>query len=372
MDTHRCKSLVLIFLFVSLFAFSQNQVKSIVSIKDDNFYINGKPTYAGMVWKGNRIEGLLLNSRMVQGIFDDINPATRELFIYPDTKKWDAERNTNEFVQAMEQWRQNGLLAVTVNLQGGSPTGYGNKDWINSAFDKQGSLKDDYMRRLNKILKRADDLGMVIILGYFYQGQDQNLQDEKAVINAVDNATDWLLEKGYRNVLVEINNECNVPYDHDILRPARVHELINRVKSKQRNGNRLLVSTSYSGGSIPLQNVVEVSDFLLLHGNGVSDPDRIVKMVEETRKVKGYRVMPVLFNEDDHYDFEKPKNNFAAAVKEHVSWGFFDYRRKDESFNEGYQSVPVDWQIRSTRKKDFFAMVKEMTSNQHRNADLGN
>lgn len=33
--------------------------------------------------------GLLSNSRMVQGIFDDLNPATRDQFQYADTKKWD-------------------------------------------------------------------------------------------------------------------------------------------------------------------------------------------------------------------------------------------------------------------------------------------
>lgn len=364
---HHYKFLSPLFLFVGLCAFAQSNVKTVVSISGDDFYINGKPSYDGAVWNNNKIEGLLFNSRMVQGIFDDVNPTTRELFIYPDTKKWDPDRNTNEFVQAMEEWYRYGLLAITINLQGGSPTGYGNKDWVNSAFDKAGNLKKDYMLRLNKILKRADDLGMVIILGYFYQGQDQNLQDEKAVINAVDNATDWILGKGYRNVLIEINNECNVPYDHDILRPARVHELISRVKRIQKNGHRLLVSTSYSGGFIPLQNVVEVSDFLLLHGNGVTDPDRITKMVAETRNVRGYRVMPILFNEDDHYDFEKPTNNLVNATKQHVSWGFFDYRRKDEPFSEGYQSVPVDWGIHSTRKKDFFALVKQMTNGQQKN-----
>ncbi len=50
--------------------------RTAVSIKGDMFYINGKPTYAGRKWKGHKIEGLLLNSRMVQGIFDDLNPET--------------------------------------------------------------------------------------------------------------------------------------------------------------------------------------------------------------------------------------------------------------------------------------------------------
>jgi hypothetical protein len=39
-----------------------------------------------------RIEGLLMNSRMVQGIFDDLNPATRDMWVYPDTQRWDPDR----------------------------------------------------------------------------------------------------------------------------------------------------------------------------------------------------------------------------------------------------------------------------------------
>ena len=36
---------------------------------------------------------------------------------------------------------------------------------------------------------------------------------------------------GWRHVLVEVNNETNVRYDHAILKPDRVHELIARVKA---------------------------------------------------------------------------------------------------------------------------------------------
>ena len=51
--------------------------KTTVSIEGDKFFINGKPTYEGRTWKGKKIEGLMMNSRMVQGIFDDFNPETR-------------------------------------------------------------------------------------------------------------------------------------------------------------------------------------------------------------------------------------------------------------------------------------------------------
>jgi hypothetical protein len=143
-----------------------------VSIHGEQFWINGRPTYPERVWSGHRIEGMLLNSRMVQGIFDDLNPATRANWAYPETNVWDAERNTREFVEAMPDWRRHGLLAFTINLQGGSPYGYSQQQpWHNSAIAENGELRPEYMHRLERILNRADELGMVVILGIFYFGQ---------------------------------------------------------------------------------------------------------------------------------------------------------------------------------------------------------
>lgn len=336
--------------------------KTVVSIEGEKFMINGKPTYKGKSWQGYTIEGLLLNSRMVQGIFDDKNPVTAERWKYPDTQKWDPDRNTNEFVKAMDEWYTKGLISFTINLQGGSPVGYGRIDCINTAINPDGGLDKIHMARLEKILNRADEKGMVVILGIFYFGQDQNVKDETAVTKAVENTIDWLFEKNFRNVIIEINNECNVKaYEHDILKPQRVHELITLAKSKEKNGYRYLVGTSYGGGTVPLENVVAVSDFLLIHGNGVDNPARITEMVKETRAVKGYKPMPIINNEDDHFDFDKSSNNFVEAIKVYSSWGYFDYRMKDEAFDDGYQSVPVNWGISSQRKKAFFNKLEEIT-----------
>ncbi len=338
--------------------------RTIVTIEDERFLINGKPTYAGRTWKGHKIEGLLLNARMVQGVFDDLNPETAGRWAYPDTGLWDPERNTREFLAAMPMWRRHGLLAFTINFQGGSPEGYSQQQpWINSAFRPDGTLRPKYLSRMEQVIDLADQLGMVVILGYFYFGQDQHLEDEAAVIRAVDNATRWVLGNGWRNVIIEIDNECNVAaYDHEILKPGRVHELIERVKSTAGDGYRLYVSTSYGGNAIPRENVVRAADFLLIHGNGVSDPKRIGEMVRLTRKVAGYSPKPILFNEDDHFDFDKPANNFVAAVSEYAGWGYFDFRMRGEtSFDEGFQSVPVNWTISSDRKAGFFNLLAEIT-----------
>jgi hypothetical protein len=334
-----------------------------VALREDASLINEQPTYPGRTWNGFRIEGLLMNARLVQGVFDDRNPDTVARWAYPDTGRWDPERNTREFVAAMPEWRRHGLLGFTINLQGGSPQGYSrDQPWENSAITAEGSLRADYLGRLNAILNRANDLGMAVILGLFYFGQDQRLRDETAVLRAVDNATDWVLAGNWQNVLIEINNECNVRYDHEILRPQRVHELIERVQRRSTAADhRLLVSTSYGGGTIPGENVVRTGDFLLLHGNGVSEPARIADMVRRTRAVPGYTPKPILFNEDDHFDFERPINNCIAAVSEYASWGYFDFRMNNESFDEGYQSVPVNWSISSERKRGFFRLLAEIT-----------
>ena len=96
-----------------------------------------------------------------------------------------------------------------------------------------------------------------------------------------------------------------------------------------------------------------------MHGNGVSDPRRIAEMVRQARKVDGYRAMPILINEDDHFRFEEPENNMLAALSEYASWGYFDPGRSD--YVDGYQCPPVNWGLNTDRKRAFFRQVKEVT-----------
>jgi hypothetical protein len=356
-------------------ASAQQARRTTVTIEGERFLVNGRPTYEGRAWAteyGGRypVEGLLMNARLVQGIFDDVNPRTRGQWGYPDTGRWDADRNTQEFIDAMAAWREHGLLSFVINLQGGCPYGYcRTQPWDNSAFEPDGSLRPAYMARLERVLNRADELGMVPMLGYFYFGQDERLIDEAAVQRAVDNATQWVLQKGYTNVIIEINNECNVSYDHPILQCARVHELIERARRIQHDGRSLYVSTSLGGGAVPPASIVAASDYVLLHGNGVRDHERMVEMIRQVREMPEYRPMPIVNNEDDipwreqEQGWGESGNNFVAAVKNYASWGYFDFRLEPEHrlYNQGFQSVPVNWQITADRKRAFFDLMAEIT-----------
>src|ERR1700754_4316354 len=181
-----------------------------ISIANGGFAINGPPTYAGRAWKGHRIEGRLFNSRMANAIADDENPATRGAWAYADGA-WDAERSTREFIAALPSYRAHGLLAVCINLSGGSPQGYSwNQPWRICGFTPDGTIKFAWAQRLHAVIRACDQLGMVVIRGLFYGRQSGTLKNEAAVIAAVTNTVDWLLQQNATNVLLEIGNEVDL------------------------------------------------------------------------------------------------------------------------------------------------------------------
>ena len=314
-----------------------------VAIEGTAFVVDGVRPY-----HGTAAEGLLLNSRMINAIFDDENSATRGRWGYDDTGRWEAERNVTEFLGAVPSYAARGLKAVTVGLQGGNPVsgsgGSVDHIWHVSAFNADGSLKTAWMDRLDRVIRTCGANGIVVIVSLFYQGQDERLSDEAAVVRATDNVTDWLLSKGYPNVLVEIANESgHGDFDHDILGGSRVDELIRRVQS--RSSGRLKVSASFLGGAIPPDDVIRDGDYVTVHGNGQSSSE-IRSMVDTIRGKNAYKAepKPILFNEDS-----TSMSNMDAAVGKGASWGYHD--------KDGFQIVPVDWTIDSSAKRAFFDKV---------------
>ncbi|HEV7301503.1 MAG TPA: hypothetical protein VGN72_19220 [Tepidisphaeraceae bacterium] len=341
--------------------------RTIVSFAGDAIHINGQPTYAGRTYNGHKIEGLLLNVRLVQATYHDENPETQSWWRYPDGTDFDPDRNTDQFLKMLPEWRAQGMLGFTINLQGGSPRGYStDQPWRNSAFTPTGELKAPYMARIARVIDAADELGMAVILGYFYFGQTRHFIDEAAIERAVDNATDWLLARGDGHVLVEIANECDHWDYPPIIKPPRAVELIKRVQQRSAGklrtpAGRLLASTSFLGQAIPSDDVVGAADYLLIHGNGTKNPDAFRQQIRGTRAHPAYRGQPIVCNEDDHFDFGNPDNNFLVAIGEYCSWGYFDYRFAGEAWVEGYQSVPTDWSTNSERKKGFFKLLSTIT-----------
>src|SRR5262249_16808001 len=155
-----------------------------VAIKKDQWFLNDAVTY-----RGAPAEGRLMNVRMVNAVFED----TRK----PD---FDAEANTDRFLKALPDYLRHGVRAFTINLQGGMP---GSEGAVNSAVDAAGNLRDAYLRRVRRVIETCDRHGAVVILGCYYQRQDQVLRDEHAVRAGVVNVAQWIKGCGFTNVVLE-------------------------------------------------------------------------------------------------------------------------------------------------------------------------
>ncbi|MFW5870333.1 MAG: hypothetical protein ACOCVL_01570 [Candidatus Sumerlaeota bacterium] len=350
-----------------------------LEIQDTQFYIDGEVTYKGREFEGRAIEGLLMNSRMIQALFDDENPETREYWKYPDTGVWDPDRNTDEFCAALPEYRRHGLLAVTVGLQGGGSI-YNDAvypNYINSAFRPDGSLKKPYFDRLLRILEAADKIGMVVIVSYFYVRQIPRIPDDDVVRDIIRQTTQWLLDTGYENILVEVANEGAEWWKRDLFHPDNLPELIAIAKSVDKDGRRLPVSVSTGGGAqIPTDPWLEVEDFTMPHGNGCM-PGELADKIRRIRQRPPYqkRPRPICVNEDSIF-----VENMEAALREYASWGFYCQgygsgykdrmnwrehgREKHYADLSGYQTVPVNWSINTPIKKAFFERLKEITGGQ--------
>ena len=135
-----------------------------------------------------------------------------------------AEANTDRFLDGLTAYRDHGVLAVNLNFQGGHPLN--GKPWIeeghgsagrrldghrgfyhNSAFDADGAIDASHAARLARVIEACDRLGMAVVLQLFYFGQDTVFDDGDGVRAATDRAVDFVCERCYGNVIVEIANE---------------------------------------------------------------------------------------------------------------------------------------------------------------------
>lgn len=346
-----------------------------IGIRGTQFTINGKVTYTaeqGFPSAHPNIAGTLLNVRAVQAVFEDSQypgKGTRQApyatnvmgpvwFDYPDGA-FDPERNVREFVAALPEWRKHGVLAFTINLQGGGPVdgNYGENAPMqphrNMAFEPDGSLRPAYMTRVKRVLETADRLGMVVMVGLFYQGQNarmNELPDDGAIRRGIAEAVRWLKQQPHRNVMIEIQNEVGVRgYKHRMLTPAGAADAL--VMARAEAAGEFPVSVSWVGGMRD-ERALKAADFILFHTNGRT-PEAVHEEIATMRRLGGYD-KPLLINEDGVSTF-----NLRAAADEHVGWGFYD--QGTNNYMDGFQSPPVNWKISSPVKWLFFEQVARLT-----------
>ncbi len=328
-------------------------------------YPNGRPEIAG--------KGILLNVRAVNALFDDDGSYVKDYWSDPRVNPnvgydrglfgtWDPEDNTRRLLIALPSWRAMGVRAITINFQGGGPLypyteeyyGLNIRQMVeNNGFTREGVLKPAFASRAEKIIRRADELGMVVIVGLFYLAQQGKMSNE-AIRQAVHNVSAWIVEKGFRNVLIEIANEnSNDPKWREVLRADYVHELFDIVHSyRYSDGSPLLVSTSllnHTDWSLPRNK--DKADFVLIHLNGKSVEEG-KRIIADVHRYVDYK-KPVMVNEDAGtadggpgvidgityvgWAYPPAIEKFDAAVLCHAGWGYYGQYFK--------QSMPNNWEI---------------------------
>ncbi len=358
-----------------------------VSIDNNKILIDGTPTYKNRSYEGKPIEGLLFNVRAVQATFDDENPATSPLWAYPDTGNWDPERNTAEFLEALPSWRDHGVLGFTINFQGGGgryiPEVY--DTYINSGFTPQGEIKPAYADRIKRVIARADELNMVVIVGFFYWKQFNKFENTQAVWTALENGFQFLKSLRNHNILIELANETDILHKYIQLPMSEFaidqsHRLIEYFKNRYPE---FLISTSYVPVHLQSMNFqvsdeyIRASDFLMPHGNHLK-PDQLEAHIKFLQNHPEFIKCPkpIIINEDS-----TGTPNLEVCWKNYASWGYYDQgyngeprihdiwvpdqgehqRETDVALLSGFQTPPVNWKINTPRKKAFFTRVAEIT-----------
>jgi hypothetical protein len=361
-----------------------------VETQGTSFIINDEPTYAGTL-----CEGMLFNVRTVNATFDDTLGKVDWFHDRGDRAgngnagygEWSspesADANTDRFVEGLKDYLDRGILAVNLCLQGGHPLngmpeieeGHGSagrrpdghRDFYhNSVQNSDGSLDPMGLSRVDRVIEACDAIGMVVMLQLFYFGQDPVFEDEAAICAATDASVDWLCERGYTNVIVEIANEVmEGHFHHAILKPGRVTELIHRVRDRARDkhGVKLLVMTSEAAllsekqwKEEEIDEVMSACDFCVIHGGDnvetgkVGDTSQLVDKVKRIRSTEWYAAhpRPIITNES------QGEPSFDAMVKRGVSFGLHS-----EFFQTMY---PPRWGVWDNDTTWFFKRVKNITA----------
>jgi hypothetical protein len=225
-----------------------------------------------------------------------------------------------------------GVNAFTVSLQGGLP---GYEGAVNTAFNSDGSLRPEYLQRVEKVIKACDANHSAVILSLFYQRQHSHesaLRGREAIFKAMENTVNWISEKEFTNVVLEISNEYrhggyqNWPDGEWLGSEAGQVELIRRAKELNP---ALLVSTSGMGTGLYHEDLAHAVDFLLIHFNNTSLED----YQDKIDVLKKYN-KPIVCNEDD-----KIKKEGAIALAMSVlngsGWGYMNIKEN--------QHMPFDF-----------------------------
>ena len=330
-----------------------------IKIINGKFYINGVITNRS----GSLSEGKLI------GVYTDVCG-------FFDGSVTDISKNKREFIENLIVWQKSGVNLISVGLQSPNPFDEyykkareqdksKNITFKSSALKSDGSLDFDYLKNAEEIIKSAYNSGLAVLVNILSSSCEDIFEDEFALLNGILNAADWLSEKKFTNVLVNITDVSHTFYKSSVLNNGRI---INVLKSvRERVKNKLILGMgikSFSGISDKnIAEYIKLSDFIPLYSNSAvtSHNNNTKKMLENTyffreQMNKTNIDVPIIMAKGDDLSEQYNsygKNNLLEALENNISWCYYD--------KDGFVILPVNWKKNSSsEKKRFFEIVENI------------
>ena len=344
----------------------------------DRFYVRSgpssqwSPTYTGGSFRG-KVKGSLALVRVTQAIFDDE---------WLKERPFDPGANTDRLIEKLDVYKQHGVAGIVVSMQGGNP-GYADESngvqrgvsadlgekagALVSAYSPDGSLKPEWMARLDRLLKAADQRGLIVCLVLFQQDQDEALESPEAIVAAAANVARHLIERDARNVIVDVADAWDEPegrWDHRRFVPRYVELLIRAVREQFQHASfSLPIGASSGSGMLYPMSLARLCDLVLLQGDGRTPADKLAR----SKQFKQYG-RPVLMVSDSNglaatnSELARERSIAQAYLEGAAGWSFvpaltanrfpFEYELADSAELE--DSWPAD-----TRHRAYFRAMLE-------------
>jgi hypothetical protein len=242
------------------------------------------------------------------------------------------------------------------------------------------AIKTAWKTRLEQIIEALNEQGMVCILGLFYQRQDYWLASEANYTSAMQAVTDWLILKGYRNVVINLANECGedassqwgttAPWASDSGVAGAIEDMIAMWAGEPW---RPAVSASDRRVDFgPLAGAA--ADLILPHGNlsagagGTGSPTTIAI----NALMAAWPDKPVVMDEDSPRENGDPSLTDGQAANETTCTRMFDAGGSYGAFMSAHQRWHSDWNDDVGHPFEFGARATaDMTTGTFREQSMG-
>jgi hypothetical protein len=239
-------------------------------------------TYDGGPYRGRAKGGLLLVNA-VHGLFDDA---------WLTEQTFDADANTNALIAALDLYKAHGVSGIFVSLQGferpypkssgiertGKAEDGEQRGSLASAFLPNGDLDPAWMGRLERLLAETNKRGLIVCLTYFSPVQDEVLESDQAIVTGARNMTQWLIDKEFRNVIINIADawDAQGAWDHGDFIQRNVASLVIDNRDLFNHAEFTLPIGAAAGESLAYpSSLARTCDVVLLHGNRAGGGDKM-------------------------------------------------------------------------------------------------